>query len=87
MQIFYIPDGHRRYAVRTKTELSAVYELGFRTLRDEIVPPICADMRIERLCVFLLSRLNLQRRSTDDLKELLAALEKFTPMMVDESAP
>ena len=84
MHIFYIPDGHRRYAKREKLSLEQVYEQGYRVLRDEVVGPLCKDPSISRIGVFLLSKLNLQKRSKDDLSTLLKAVERLTPRLCQD---
>jgi hypothetical protein len=87
MKWFYIPDGHRRYALREGVPLREVYEIGYHVLRDEIVRPLCSHARVTRVCVFLLSTLNLQRRSGHDLDELLKALDVFVPRLCADCAP
>ncbi|MBL9005124.1 MAG: undecaprenyl diphosphate synthase family protein [Myxococcales bacterium] len=71
MKIFYIPDGHRRYADREGISLAQAYAIGYRVLVQEIIEPLFAIPEITHLDIFLLSSLNLKRRQSDDLDVLL----------------
>jgi undecaprenyl pyrophosphate synthase len=67
VRIFYIPDGHRRYAEKTGCSLLEAYRLGYTVLVAEIVEPLFARPDVSSLDVFLLSNLNLERRDRHDL--------------------
>lgn len=67
MKVFYIPDGHRRYADRTGCSLAAAYEVGYAVLVDELIDPLLEQPEVEGIDVFLLSNLNLRRRDNRDL--------------------
>jgi undecaprenyl pyrophosphate synthase len=81
MRMFYIPDGHRRYADKMECSLVESYRLGYRVLVDELIVPLFQRTEVTDLDIFLLSNLNLDRREHGDLhvllqegKELLTAL-------------
>ena len=67
MRLFYIPDGHRRFAEKAGCSLLEAYRLGYAVLVEEIIEPLFARPDVESLDVFLLSNLNLERRDRDDL--------------------
>ena len=70
MKIFYIPDGHRRYADQVGCSLAAAYRLGYTVLVDELIDPLLAVSEIESVDIFLLSNLNLRRRDDRDMEVL-----------------
>lgn len=78
MNLFYIPDGHRRYADNAKCSLKDAYARGYDVLVHEIIEPLFEREGVERLDVFLLSSLNLKRRESSELRELI---EHGTPML------
>lgn len=78
MRIFYIPDGHRRYAEAAGCTLVEAYERGYDVLLDEIIVPLFTREGVEHLDVFLLSSLNLRRREAGELDALIT---HGTPMM------
>lgn len=71
MKLFYIPDGHRRYADRTGCSLVHAYRLGYEVLIEELIEPLFAMPSVSNVDVFLLSSLNLQRRDREELDTLL----------------
>ncbi|NKL25416.1 hypothetical protein GFL92_01095 [Rhizobium leguminosarum bv. viciae] len=71
MNLFYIPDGHRRYAAQTRCTLEESYREGFRVLRDEILDPLFNLPEIEEVGIFCLSNLNLDRREPNELSAFL----------------
>jgi undecaprenyl pyrophosphate synthase len=71
MKIFYIPDGHRRYADKVRCSLAEAYHLGYKILLDEIIRPLFATGHVTGLDIFLLSNLNLKRRDREELRVLL----------------
>lgn len=85
MKLFYIPDGHRRYADREGCTLAEAYHIGYRVLLDEIIRPLFREQLVTRLDIFLLSNLNLDRRDSEELKTLLETGEKFLINLIDES--
>lgn len=87
MKLFYIPDGHRRFAAREGCTLTAAYEIGYRVLLDEIIKPLFARRMVSRLDIFLLSNLNLQRRDREELRVLLETGEKLLLHLIDECRP
>lgn len=78
VKLFYIPDGHRRYAESTQCSLKEAYVQGYEVLVHEIIEPLFEREGIERLDVFLLSSLNLKRRATSELQTLI---ECGTPLL------
>lgn len=70
VKVFYIPDGHRRYADRIGCSLAAAYRLGYTVLVDELIDPLLAVSEIESVDIFLLSNLNLRRRDDRDMEIL-----------------
>ncbi|MGH3601476.1 MAG: hypothetical protein ACRDQH_14580, partial [Pseudonocardiaceae bacterium] len=80
MKLFYIPDGHRRYADRVGCSLVAAYQLGYTVLVNELIDPLLAVSEIEGLDIFLLSNLNLRRRDDRDLEILR---QKGEPLLWD----
>lgn len=87
MRIFYIPDGHRRYAEAAGCTLVEAYERGYDVLLDEIIVPLFTTEGVENLDIFLLSSLNLRRR---DVGELDALIQYGTPMLhrlIEASVP
>lgn len=70
VKVFYIPDGHRRYADRVGCSLAAAYRLGYKVLIDELIDPLLARSEIESVDIFLLSNLNLRHRDERDLEVL-----------------
>ena len=82
MKMFYIPDGHRRYADQTGCSLAESYRIGYRVLVEELIQPAFAD-GVERLDVFLLSNLNLQRRDREELELLLRVGEPMLWELVE----
>jgi undecaprenyl pyrophosphate synthase len=70
VKVFYIPDGHRRYADQVGCSLTAAYRLGYTVLVDELIDPLLALSEIESVDIFLLSDLNLRRRDDRDLEVL-----------------
>src|SRR5438093_8901036 len=88
MKILYIPDGHRRYADREKCSLAQAYRDGFRALVEEFIHPLFSRGDVDGIAVFLLSNLNLVRRTPSDLKTLLEQgsgllddlVARFTPV-------
>jgi undecaprenyl pyrophosphate synthase len=83
MKMFYIPDGHRRYADQTGCTLAEAYRIGYRVLLDELIRPAFAE-GVERLDVFLLSNLNLHRRDKDELELLLRVGEPLLWQLIEE---
>jgi len=83
MKVFYIPDGHRRFADQTDMDLVKSYELGFEVLVDEIIEPIFKYEPVDTLGIFLLSQLNLKRRHPDELNQLLSVGEQLLEKLVD----
>lgn len=81
MKIFYIPDGHRRFANREHISLVQSYEAGYRVLIDEIIHPLFAHTGVDHIGVFLLSALNLRRRESADLRQLLHSLDRLVPAL------
>ena len=87
MRLFYIPDGHRRYAEAVGCTLVEAYELGYDVLLNEIIVPLFTTEDVTDLDVFLLSSLNLRRRESGELDALI---QHGTPMLrrlIDECAP
>lgn len=84
MKVFYIPDGHRRYAEREGMSLTSAYEIGYRVLIDEIIYPLVTDVEATDIGVFLLSSLNIKRRAKPDLTELLDTLDRLIPRLRKE---
>ncbi len=84
MKLFYIPDGHRRFAERQGCTLADAYAIGYRVLLDEIIKPLFAEGTVSRLDIFLLSNLNLQRRDHEELRILLENGEKLLLSLIDE---
>lgn len=78
MKIFYIPDGHRRYADKVGCSLAQSYHLGHKVLYEELIEPLMALPEVDGLDVFLISNLNMQRRRSDDLRILI---EQGEPML------
>ena len=87
MKIFYIPDGHRRYADQKLCSLAESYRVGYRALVEELIEPVLALDYVSRLDVFLLSNLNLRRRDRDDLEMLLRHGERMLWELVDHCRP
>ncbi len=86
MRLFYIPDGHRRYAEAAGCSLVKAYEIGYDVLLHEVIVPLF-DEGVEYVDIFLLSSLNLRRRETSELDALI---EHGTPMLhrlIDECRP
>ena len=83
MKIFYIPDGHRRYADRTGCTLLESYLLGYKVLVEELIEPVLALRFVDQLDVFLLSNLNLERRNRHDLQLLLEHGEVMLAQLVE----
>ncbi|MBL8214798.1 MAG: undecaprenyl diphosphate synthase family protein [Bryobacterales bacterium] len=83
MKIFYIPDGHRRYADRSGCSLLDAYWLGYRVLLTELIEPVLALPYVDRLDVFLLSNLNLERRDRGDLDVLLRDGEQMLQQLLE----
>jgi undecaprenyl pyrophosphate synthase len=84
MHFFYIPDGHRRYSEQNSLSLRQGYERGYLVLRDEVLFPLCENPNISRVGVFLLSKLNLQKRTSEDLAALLMAVQEFVPRLCQD---
>lgn len=85
MKIFYIPDGHRRYAAREGISLAKAYSVGYRVLIDEVIYPLATKIGATNIGVFLLSSLNMQRRESTDLEELLKSLDELIPALQRET--
>lgn len=83
-RVFYIPDGHRRFAKAEGISLSQAYHMGYRVLIDEVIEPMFSTFEVGYLGVFLLSGLNLRRRNDFELNELLANLEVLIPLLQHE---
>jgi len=83
MKMFYIPDGHRRYADQTGCTLVESYRIGYRVLLEELIRPAFAD-GVERLDIFLLSNLNLRRRDKAELELLLNVGEPLLWKLIEE---
>jgi undecaprenyl pyrophosphate synthase len=83
MKIFYIPDGHRRYADRMGCSLGESYRIGYDVLHDQLIAPLLARPTVEALDVFLLSNLNLERRRSDDLRILVEQGEPLLHSLID----
>jgi undecaprenyl pyrophosphate synthase len=87
MKIFYIPDGHRRYADRQGCSLVESYRLGYQKLVEELIEPALALPYVSQLDVFLLSNLNLQRRDQGELEILLRHGEPMLWELVEHCRP
>lgn len=86
MNVFYIPDGHRRFSTRENIPLKKSYEIGYRVLIDEVIHPLITDIKANSVGIFLLSSLNITRRNKEDLHELLNAIDKFVPLLKNETS-
>ena len=49
MRLFYIPDGHRRYADREHQSLITAYRTGFKVLVEEIIEPLFEETEVDTL--------------------------------------
>jgi undecaprenyl pyrophosphate synthase len=87
MKVFYIPDGHRRYADRVGCTLSQAYQVGYEVLSREVIGPLLSRADIDDVDIFLLSSLNLQRRDSQDLRTLLVDGEEMLAMLVETFRP
>lgn len=87
MKIFYIPDGHRRYADRVGCSLATAYRRGYRVLVDELIDPLLALSEIEAIDIFLLSNLNLQRRQACDMQVLLEEGGQLLWQLIEHCRP
>jgi undecaprenyl pyrophosphate synthase len=84
MKVFYIPDGHRRYADKSGCSLSDAYWKGYEVLINEVIEPLLrAD--VTHLDVFLLSNLNLTRRDPEELNILLRDGDMLLSRLIDHS--
>lgn len=81
LKLFYIPDGHRRFAEKRGCSLQEAYTEGFRVLADEILDPLFELNEVAAVDVFCLSNLNLRRRLPPELETFLeegaTALERL----------
>jgi undecaprenyl pyrophosphate synthase len=84
MRMFYIPDGHRRYADKTGCSLVESYRLGYRVLVDELIRPLFNHTEVKDLDIFLLSNLNLDRRESGDLHVLLEEGKELLSALIDD---
>jgi undecaprenyl pyrophosphate synthase len=84
MRMFYIPDGHRRYADRTGCSLVESYRLGYQVLVNELVLPVFERTEVTDLDIFLLSNLNLDRREHNDLDVLLDEGKDLLSSLIDD---
>jgi undecaprenyl pyrophosphate synthase len=87
ISMFYIPDGHRRFAQQKNISLLDAYVLGYEVLLDQIIRPAIRSAHFHRLDIFLLSNLNLKRRDTADLNDLLKIGHVLLEKLVDETLP
>jgi len=85
MRVFYIPDGHRRYADKVGCSLAEAYRIGYRVLIEELIEPLFARPDVLSLDIFLLSNLNLRRRQADDLETLLREGEPLLKELIDHA--
>jgi len=83
MKVFYVPDGHRRYAEGAGCSLSVAYRTGYRVLVDELIDPLLRRADVESVDVFLISTLNLQRRDDHDLQVLRDEGEPLLRELID----
>lgn len=72
MDIFYIPDGHRRYAVANGLSMQEAYTIGNRVLIDEVLIPLLSREDVLNVSVLCLSRVNLRRRAEHELNSFLS---------------
>jgi undecaprenyl pyrophosphate synthase len=87
MKVFYIPDGHRRYADKVGCSLAVAYRLGYTVLVDEVLDPLLALPEIETVDVFLLSNLNLRRRQAHDMQILHEVGEPLLWELIEHCRP
>jgi len=69
--VYYIPDGHRRYASRKRCSLGVAYQLGAKVLVDEVILPLLQSKDVASLTVFCLSNVNLSVRENAELKSFI----------------
>lgn len=86
MKVFYIPDGHRRYADKVGCTQQEAYRIGYHVLYNELIEPMLTRADVERLDVFLLSNLNLRRRASEDLRVLLEEGEPMLRELIERCA-
>ena len=77
MHVFYIPDGHRRFAELRGRELSDAYALGIEVLWTEVVNPLLSNTPVSSIDVFCLSNQNMRRRDRSELQTFLARGEEM----------
>lgn len=83
MKLFYIPDGHRRYAQKMSCSLEEAYNEGLRVLIEEILNPLFQASLVTSVDVFCLSNLNLQRRDERELEGFLRQGPDFLRSLID----
>ncbi|TBG85553.1 hypothetical protein ELG69_16310 [Rhizobium leguminosarum] len=86
LKIFYIPDGHRRFAAKFGLSLEESYRTGIRVLEDEVIPPLLSDARVDELLVFCLSRQNLVRRDEAELQSFIRVGTEMLSELADRCA-
>jgi undecaprenyl pyrophosphate synthase len=87
MNVFYIPDGHRRYADRVGCTLAEAYRTGYYALMREVIDPLLAHEDVDELGIFLLSNLNLGRRDSEDLRTLLLDGKMLLSALIEQMRP
>src|SRR5690349_6860324 len=83
MRIFYIPDGHRRYADRMDCSLAESYRKGYEVLVTELIDPLFGLTTVTGLDIFLISNLNMDRRDSEDLDILRRHGEPMLHELID----
>lgn len=86
MKLFYIPDGHRRYAEANRLSMEEAYSKGIQILIDEVIDPLLGSGLLDRLDVFCLSNLNMARRAGSELNAFLDVGTAMLPSLIAHGA-